>query len=100
MTGNDHQAELDHTLIQGVLDQVAKRVVGQDAMVERLIISLLTGGHVLLEGVPGLAKTLTVRTLAESRAHVVQPDPVHARPSPGGRRRHRRSTISPAASSR
>ena len=53
-------------MIQGVLDQVAKRVVGQDAMVERLIISLLTGGHVLLEGVPGLAKTLTVRTLAET----------------------------------
>src|SRR2546423_9716895 len=35
-------------------------------MVERLMISLLTGGHVLLEGVPGLAKTLTVRTLAET----------------------------------
>jgi MoxR-like ATPase len=68
MPEQDHkaQAELDHTLIQGVLDQVAKRVVGQDAMVERLIISLLTGGHVLLEGVPGLAKTLTVRTLAET----------------------------------
>src|SRR5471032_268404 len=65
MTAQD-QNQLDHTLIQGVLDQVAKRVVGQDAMVERLIISLLTGGHVLLEGVPGLAKTLTVRTLAET----------------------------------
>ena len=63
---SETQSELDHTLIQGVLDQVAKRVVGQDAMVERLIISLLTGGHVLLEGVPGLAKTLTVRTLAET----------------------------------
>jgi MoxR-like ATPase len=60
------QSELDHTLIQSVLDQVARRVVGQDTMVERLIISLLTGGHVLLEGVPGLAKTLTVRTLAET----------------------------------
>lgn len=60
------QAETDHTLIQQVLDQVARRVVGQDMMVERLLISLLTGGHVLLEGVPGLAKTLTVRTLAES----------------------------------
>jgi MoxR-like ATPase len=60
------QHELDHTLIQGVLDQVARRVVGQDRMVERLIISLLTGGHVLLEGVPGLAKTLTVRTMAET----------------------------------
>src|SRR3954451_11163973 len=42
-----------------------KRVVfGQDAMLERLLVALLTGGHVLLEGVPGLAKTLTVRTLA------------------------------------
>jgi MoxR-like ATPase len=65
---SETQAELDHTLIQSVLDQVAKRVVGQDVMVERLIISLLTGGHVLLEGVPGLAKTLTVRTLAETVA--------------------------------
>jgi MoxR-like ATPase len=45
---------------------VARRVVGQDYMVERLLIGLLTGGHVLLEGVPGLAKTLTVRTLAET----------------------------------
>jgi MoxR-like ATPase len=39
-------------------------VVGQDAMLERVLVALLTGGHVLLEGVPGLAKTLTVRTLA------------------------------------
>ena len=53
-------------MIQQVLAQVARRVVGQEAMVERLLVSLLTGGHVLLEGVPGLAKTLTVRTLAES----------------------------------
>jgi MoxR-like ATPase len=53
-------------LVQGVLRQVGRRVVGQEYMVERLLISLLTGGHVLLEGVPGLAKTLTVRTLAET----------------------------------
>ncbi|MDA1081442.1 MAG: MoxR family ATPase [Gemmatimonadetes bacterium] len=57
---------MDHSLVQDILQQVALRVVGQDAMVERLMISLLTGGHVLLEGVPGLAKTLTVRTLAET----------------------------------
>ena len=56
----------DTSLVQGVLQQVARRVVGQEYMVERLLISLLTGGHVLLEGVPGLAKTLTVRTLAET----------------------------------
>jgi MoxR-like ATPase len=53
-------------LVQGVTREVGKRVVGQEYMVERLMISLLTGGHVLLEGVPGLAKTLTVRTLAET----------------------------------
>jgi MoxR-like ATPase len=56
----------DSRLIQDVSRQVSKRVVGQDYMIDRLLISLLTGGHVLLEGVPGLAKTLTVRTLAET----------------------------------
>jgi MoxR-like ATPase len=48
-----------------ILKEVSRRIVGQDAMVERLLVGLLTGGHVLLEGVPGLAKTLAVRTLAE-----------------------------------
>ena len=56
----------DARLVQDVPREVARRVVGQEYMVERLMISLLTGGHVLLEGVPGLAKTLTVRTLAET----------------------------------
>ncbi len=51
--------------VQDVMTEIRKRVVGQDAMIERLLIGLLTGGHVLLEGVPGLAKTLTVRTLAD-----------------------------------
>ena len=48
-----------------ILKEVSRRIVGQDAMVERLLVGLLTGGHILLEGVPGLAKTLAVRTLAE-----------------------------------
>ncbi|HUF27511.1 MAG TPA: MoxR family ATPase [Gemmatimonadaceae bacterium] len=56
----------DTELIQRVEREMARRIVGQEYMVERLLISLLTGGHVLLEGVPGLAKTLTVRTLAET----------------------------------
>jgi MoxR-like ATPase len=56
----------DTQLVQAVLREVGRRIVGQDELVERLLISLLTGGHVLLEGVPGLAKTLTVRTLAET----------------------------------
>ncbi len=55
----------DSARLRAVLDQVAKRIVGQDAMIERLIIGMLTGGHILLEGVPGLAKTLAVRTLAQ-----------------------------------
>jgi MoxR-like ATPase len=45
--------------------ELQKRVVGQDLMIDRLLIGMLTGGHVLLEGVPGLAKTLTVSSLAE-----------------------------------
>ena len=52
-------------MIREAVAEVGRRVVGQDLMVERLVIGLLTGGHVLLEGVPGLAKTLAVRTLAE-----------------------------------
>jgi len=49
-----------------IIAEVARRVVGQEYMIERLLIGLLTGGHVLFEGVPGLAKTLTVKTLAEA----------------------------------
>lgn len=44
---------------------IGKVIVGQRAMVDRLLVGLLTGGHILLEGVPGLAKTLAVRTLAQ-----------------------------------
>lgn len=51
--------------IQQVIQEVKKVVVGQDRMVNRLLIGLFTNGHILLEGVPGLAKTLTVNTLAK-----------------------------------
>jgi MoxR-like ATPase len=50
--------------LQEALYELKRVIVGQDAMLERLLVSLLAGGHVLLEGVPGLAKTLTVKTLA------------------------------------
>ena len=59
-------AAADTGMIHEVVDQVGRRIVGQNYMIERLVISILTGGHVLLEGVPGLAKTLAVRTLAET----------------------------------
>ena len=51
--------------IRQVVSEVGKVVVGQEHMVNRLMIGLFTNGHILLEGVPGLAKTLTVNTLAE-----------------------------------
>lgn len=51
--------------LQEALYEVKRVIVGQDAMLERLVVSLLAGGHVLLEGVPGLAKTLTVKTMAQ-----------------------------------
>jgi MoxR-like ATPase len=54
--------------VDDILSEVGKVVVGQQYMVERIIMGLLTGGHVLLEGVPGLAKTLTVRTICETLA--------------------------------
>src|ERR671930_303169 len=51
--------------LEEALYEIKRVIVGQDAMLERLLVSLLVGGHVLLEGVPGLAKTLTVKTLAQ-----------------------------------
>jgi MoxR-like ATPase len=53
-------------LLAAVSEAVHERVVGQEDAVEGLLIALVTGGHVLLEGLPGLAKTLMVRTLAEA----------------------------------
>jgi MoxR-like ATPase len=51
--------------LEEALYEIKRVIVGQDAMLERLLVALLAGGHVLLEGVPGLAKTLTIRTLAD-----------------------------------
>ncbi len=51
--------------IQAVIDEMGKVVVGQERLINRLLVGLFTGGHVLREGVPGLAKTLTINTLAK-----------------------------------
>jgi MoxR-like ATPase len=51
--------------LQEALHEIKQVIVGQDAMLERLLVALLAGGHVLLEGVPGLAKTLTIKTMSE-----------------------------------
>jgi MoxR-like ATPase len=54
----------ESSFVEGILTEMGTVIVGQRAMTERLLIALLADGHVLLEGVPGLAKTLTVSTLA------------------------------------
>ena len=71
------------TTSEAVLFEIRRVIVGQDAMLERVLVALLAGGHLLLEGVPGLAKTLTVKTLAdvlEASFHRIQftPDLVPA----------------------
>jgi MoxR-like ATPase len=59
------QAAEPSTPMERVLYEIKKVVVGQDALLERVLVALLARGHILLEGVPGLAKTLTIRTAAE-----------------------------------
>ena len=66
----------------------ARVVVGQRDMVERVLIGLLTGGHCLIEGVPGLAKTLTVKTLSQTLNASFSAHPVHARSAAGRHHRH------------
>ena len=53
-------------IIRNILTEVEKVIVGQRMLLERMMIALLTNGHILLEGVPGLAKTLSVKTLAQA----------------------------------
>lgn len=62
----DESARQAHELIQAVRRNVARVVVGQDEVVDRILIALLTGGHLLLQGVPGLAKTLLVNAVAKA----------------------------------
>jgi len=58
--------EKESEFVDKITEQVAKVIVGQKYMVERLLIGLLSDGHILLEGVPGLAKTMTVKTLSDT----------------------------------
>jgi MoxR-like ATPase len=56
----------ESAFLDAILHEVKKVIVGQETMIERMLIGLLTGGHVLVEGVPGLAKTLSVKTLCDT----------------------------------
>ena len=60
------EVEREAAFVSVVTDEIGKVIVGQRYMVERLLIAMLADGHVLIEGVPGLAKTLTVSTLAQT----------------------------------
>ena len=52
--------------LAGLKREIGKAIVGQEATVDQLLVGLLAGGHCLLEGVPGLAKTLMIRSLADA----------------------------------
>ena len=88
--------------LNAVRAEVAKAVVGQDAAVAGLLVALLCRGHILLEGVPGVAKTLLVRSAGRRARRRDQAGPVHPRPDAGrphrlaGLRRRARAT-SPSA---
>ena len=78
---------------EAVLFEMRRVIVGQDAMLERVLVALLSGGHLLLEGVPGLAKTLTIKTLAQvARRHFRR---VQFTPGPRPRRPRRHPYLPP-----
>ena len=96
------RVEMEAAFLQDLLAEVNKVMVGQEILVSRMLIALLANGHVLLEGVPGLAKTLLVKTIAQSYPGQVRPPAVHARPAARGpgrhpdlQRRHRRVQRAP-----
>jgi MoxR-like ATPase len=60
----NERIQREAVFVQDVLQETGRIIVGQERLLHRLLIALLTNGHILIEGVPGLAKTLTVRTLA------------------------------------
>ena len=65
--------------VSRLIEQVEKVIVGQRAMIEGLLVGLLCGGHVLLEGVPGLAKTLAVKTLSDAIQCQFKAPSIHTR---------------------
>ena len=62
----NEEVEEGAAFLDGLMAEIRKVIVGQDALVDRVLVALMANGHILLEGVPGLAKTLLVKTVAES----------------------------------
>ena len=66
ITALNEKIKQDSAFVDLLMNELGKVIVGQKAMAERLVIGLLSNGHVLLEGVPGLAKTLAIKTLSSA----------------------------------
>ena len=66
ITTLNKQVQQESIFLQDLKREVGKVIVGQDALVEKMLVALLADGHILIEGVPGLAKTLAVKTLAQA----------------------------------
>ena len=64
ITALNEEIALESAFLQDLFNETSRTIVGQHAMIERLLIGLLTKGHILLEGMPGLAKTLAIKTLS------------------------------------
>ena len=56
----------ESVVINGLVQEIRKVIIGQDYLVNRLLVGILANGHILVEGVPGLAKTLSIKTLAQA----------------------------------
>ena len=67
------------SIAEAIKTEIGKAVVGQDEAIDLMLTSLLAGGHILLEGVPGTAKTLLAQSFAQTLALEYRPHPVHAR---------------------
>ena len=80
------------TAYDRIRNELAKVIVGQSDVIEQVLIAIFARGHALLEGVPGLAKTLLVSSLAEATHLTLQAHPVHARPDAQRHHRHARSS--------
>ena len=66
LTAQTNKIAAQSELVRKIREEVGKVIVGQEKLIDRLILALVTDGHILLEGVPGLAKTLSVNTLAKA----------------------------------
>ena len=89
-TGTDIEAaEALKTAKENILNQLKKRIIGQDAVIEQLLIALFSQGHCLLVGVPGLAKTLAHQHIRADLGTPFQSDSIHTGPDALGYYRHR-----------